>query len=197
MDSSMNSATDFDRQRSDIETARERFIAQRPFLEPILRPYAALCIEKINLAEKLRKEAAAWPAAPDSVRHDQGLYVVNGENAASLKAALEMCWPAMIAVLKRQLPVLAASLSRLETLPLESDLGQLAGGYLSGDAAPVEKIGDLRGVAPGLVNLVLHGALGSVLAWVAANGTSPALGLHRMISAPRAGLVPFAGRGPR
>ena len=191
----MNDATDFDRQRSDIETASERFVALRPFLEPILRPYTAICLEKINLAEKLDGQKLALPAMTDRNRCDQGLALVNSENATGLKAALDVCWPDMITAFKRHLPVLEAALDRLQTLPRESDLGQLAMAFLRGEAAAVKKIARARGVAPGLVNLVLHGVLGPVLAWIARtarvaagdcssrNGTCPVCGALPGLSA--------------
>lgn len=164
----MNQPTDFEKQRSDIRLATERFIQRRPFLDPILRPYAALCIEKINRVEALEGSAEDHRPPLDLHRLERGLPVVDGKQVAALENSLQTCFGPILGVLKRQFPPLAQSLERLGDLDREADLGGMSAAFLAGDSIPLEAVATRRGVDPGVVHLLLQCTLGPVLAWIGA-----------------------------
>jgi FdhE protein len=164
----MNQPTDFEKQRSDIRLATERFIRRRPFLDPILRPYAALCIEKINRVEALEASQKDHRPPLDPRRLERGLPAVDGKQVTALKNLLDTCFGPIHGVLQQQFSPLGESLKRLGDLDREADLGRLAAALLSGDGLPLETLASRRGADLGVLHLLLQWTLGPVLAWIGA-----------------------------
>ena len=162
----MNQGTDFKQRRSDIRQATERLIGQRPFLEPILRPYAAISIEKVKLLETLVQTPRTDPLPVDPAGHQPGVPMVNGQNVQGLRESLNLCFPEMLRALKEAFAPLAPQMECLAALPRRMDLGQLAGAFLTGDASSIEKSAGSQGVDPEVLDLALRCTLGPVLASV-------------------------------
>jgi len=164
---SMKEATDFETQRNDICSATERLIARRPFLEPILQPYAAFYIQRFYLVEKLENAGSDNLVVPDPERLERGLPLIDGENVKGMKSSLDVCFLEIVAVLRSQFPAIEKQIDLLAGLDRQEKLGELAGAYLRGDTVPIEAIAAMRGVDLGVLNLLLHCTLGPVLARVA------------------------------
>jgi FdhE protein len=164
----MSRTIDYEKQRSDIRLATDRFIRRRPFLDPILRPYAAICIEKINRVEALEKAGKEQRPPLDLQRLSRGLPLVDAKQVAALKNSLEACFGPIHGVLQQQFTPLAEALDRLAGLDREADLGLLAAAFVSGDSHPLEAVAARCGVDIGVVHLLLQCTLGPVLAWIGA-----------------------------
>ncbi len=162
----MNQATDFEKQRSDIHSATERLIARRPFLEPILRPYADLCLQRIDLVEKLAADRSVASLAAPVSEAPSPVPLVNGRNIQGLKEALDFCFPFVLGALEKAFEALGPQLQRLTDLHRRQDLGELARAFLVGETAPIEACAAAQDVELGTLNLLLQGTLGPVLARV-------------------------------
>ncbi len=162
---------------SDIDSAVETLIGMRPFLEPILRPLAAVCREKAGLVEMLVREGGTCPVPVDASRLEQGATLCNGMNVHLLKEMLGRCFPPMLAVLDRSFARFGPGVPALLDSKGGPDLAGLSGAFLDGDRAMFREAAGSMGIEEWGLDLAIRSGLSPVLGWVAASARS---GLERI-----------------
>ena len=117
-----------------IQCLVAEMVKKRPMLESLLRPFAALFIEKAGLAAALKVELDPAGLSISPKRLPEGVPILAGMSFDFLKPALERAFAALVPVLKASFPALALDLDRFEAAQREAslDLNRLAETYLEG-----------------------------------------------------------------
>ncbi len=132
----------------EIQSLSAGILAKRPQLEGIVKPFAALFIEKARLAEDLNNQLGPLPLDSIGTRLSEGVPVLCGISFSFLKQALDYAFTALAPAVKSRFPAIVSAIDRIET---EQRLGALdlsllaeeyLGGGLSGirEAAPVTEL---------------------------------------------------------
>jgi FdhE protein len=142
-------------------------------LENLLRPFAALFIEKARLAVALKAELnpAQLPISPK--RLSEGVPILTGISFDSLKPALDRAFAALVPVLKKSFPALAFDLDCIEAAQRNAslELSRLAETYWENRLEGLRETPLLpeadQGSVAFVVNLVISAVLQSLAPSVA------------------------------
>lgn len=123
---------------ADFEMEIQRLVAvilaKRPQLESMVKPFAALFIEKARLAGDLKDQLE--PLQFDAVgrRLSEGVPVLSGISFSFLKPALDYAFTALVPAVKEWFPAIVPVLDRIENEQRHGalDLSHLAEEYLGG-----------------------------------------------------------------
>lgn len=165
---------------ADIEKEVHRLVAvilgKRPQLEGILKPFAALFIEKARLADSLKSRLDPEKIDAIGARLSEGVPILSGISCSFLKPALDDAFTALVPPAKACFPAIAPVLDRIEAEQRQGalDLSHLAEEYLGGglsgfrEAAPTSQL-DRKGLG-----FMVHLALSAVLQSLAPSLTDQA-----------------------
>jgi FdhE protein len=168
-----------DKRLERIDAATERLAAERPFLEPILRPCAAILKETARQVDML---VAARPPlnqnlALDPSRLCQGVSLLTGVDMHLLQDDLSSGFAAMAGVLARAFPGLSSALQPIleSQLALKLDLALLSAALIEGDTAVFDETARGLGIDAAVLTLAVRCGLAPVLESVART-SAPLLG---------------------
>ncbi len=162
----------------DIEKEVHRLVAvilgKRPQLEGIVRPFAALFIEKARLADSLKNRLNPEKIDAIGKRLSEGVPILSGISYGFLKPALDGAFTALQPPAKAYFPAIAPVLDRIEAEQRQGalDLSHLAEEYLGGglsgfrETAPTSQL-DRKGLGF-IVHLTLSTVLQSLVPSLAA-----------------------------
>lgn len=159
-----------------IQCLVAEMVKKRPMLESLLRPFAALFIEKARLAAVLKIELDPAGLSISPKRLPEGVPILAGISFDSLKPALDRAFAALAPVLKASFPAIALDLDRIEAAQRDAslELNRLAETYLEGrlEGVPEKPLimeTEQRSVAfvvNMLISTVLQSLAPSVADWV-------------------------------
>jgi len=140
-------------------------LAKRPQLEGLLKPFAALFIEKARLADDLQDRLDPEPFQTLGQRLSEGVPLLSGRSLKPLKPSLDFAFAALAAPVKSLFPAIVPVVDRIENEQLDGslDLSHLAEEYLGGglkgfrDAPPSKEV-DRHGLG-----FIVHLTLSTVL----------------------------------
>jgi len=158
-----------DRPGNGIDSAVETLLGQRPFLEPILRPIAAVCREKAMLEETLSGDGAPCPIIADASRLERGDPLCDGSNVRLLEGPIRRCFQTMLDVLERSISGFDRRAAGIADPANGPDLAALAGALLDGNGAAVAEAAVSAGAEGWMLDLAVRTGLSPVLGWVGAS----------------------------
>ncbi len=128
-----------------IQSLAAGILAKRPQLEGIVKPFAALFIEKSRLAGDLANQLAPLPFDSIGKRLDEGVPILSGVSFSFLKPALDYAFNALAPAVKAWFPALLSSLDHIENERRRGalDLSRLAEEYVAAG------LDGLKGTGPG------------------------------------------------
>lgn len=148
--------------------ALENFAGKRPVLEPILRVFGNILMEKSRVVDRL---AAGKPCglALDLSRLGKGVPLLAGVSFEPLREQLNVSFEAMLAVLRKAFGDLGEDLARLEVLHAEGelDLASLSRVYLETDHRMLDEAAQSLQVPDGILGIAVGIVLAPVLEVVA------------------------------
>ena len=117
-----------------IQCLVAEMVKKRPMLESLIRPFAALFIEKARLAAVLKIELDPAGLSISPKRLPEGVPILAGISFDSFKPALDRAFAALAPVLKASFPAIALDLDRIEAAQRDAslELNRLAETYLEG-----------------------------------------------------------------
>jgi FdhE protein len=165
---------------ADVELEIQRLVAavlaKRPQLEGLLKPFAALFIEKARLAGDLQNHVD--PGQLDAVgkRLSEGVPVLSGISLHFLKPALDCAFAALVPAVKAWFPAMEPAIDRIETEQRQGslDLSHLAEEYLGGGLGGLRETAPTSQIDRNGLGFIVHLALSAVLQSLAPSLTSRA-----------------------
>ncbi|MCU0602586.1 MAG: formate dehydrogenase accessory protein FdhE [Desulfobacterales bacterium] len=149
----------------EIQCQVAAILARRPQLEGLVKPFAALFIEKSRLAGDLKAQLDSTQLHAIGNRLAEGVPILSGLSFSFLKPALDHAFTALLPTVKAWFPAVAPELERIEIEQRNAalDLSHLAEEYLGGGPKgfrgnPLPSGVDRRGLG-----FIVHLALSSVL----------------------------------
>jgi len=150
---------------NDIAQAVETVIQKRPMLEPIVRSFAEILLEKTRIAGLLEVEPAASHLSISADRLSQGVPLLAETSLDVLRDQLNRSLRAMLAVLRKAFSHLDAGFSSIESLHHRGqlDLCKLSRASLDGQTSVLSAAAETAKAPEGILELALHYALSTVL----------------------------------
>jgi len=180
----------------NIVQAVEAVIQKRPVLEPIIRSFAAVALEKCRIAHHLQMESPGVHRIMKAVNLDrlvQGVPLLAGVALDPLKDEMDQIFDAMLPVLKRAFSQLATDLASIESCKRSGglDLCKAARAYLDGETASFPALAQSAGTSLGVLTLVLNTSLSALL-----KKLEPALAAYAQEVQWYRGYCPICGSMP-
>jgi FdhE protein len=159
----MNPAV-FDAEK-EIQCQVAAILARRPQLEGLVKPFAALFVEKARLAGDLKARLDANRLYPFGSRLSDGVPILSGIPLGFLKPSLDLAFTALAPTVKIWFPALAPVLDRIESKQRNAslDLSHLAEEYLGGGQNGFREKPPTMEVDRHGLGFIVHLALSTVL----------------------------------
>ena len=188
----MNPAV-FDAEK-EIQCQVAAILARRPQLEGLVKPFAALLIEKSRLAGDLKAQLDSTQFLGFGNRLAEGVPILSGLPFNFLKPALDRAFTALLPTVKAWFPAVVPELERIEIEQRNAalDLSHLAEEYLGGGpngfrGAPLPSEVDRRGLG-----FIVHLTLSAVLQAMAPSLADRLMDIHwNRGYCPVCGSLPF------
>lgn len=154
---------------ADVEKEIQRLtaviLAKRPQLEGIVRPFAALFVEKSRLAGDLKNQFGPLPLDSIGKRLDEGVPALSGISFSFLKQALDYAFAALAPAAKAGFPAIVPAIDRIEAEQRHGalDLSRLAEEYLGGGLIGVREAAPASEMDRDGLGFMVHLTLSAVL----------------------------------